>query len=158
RAPRGHRAPRGQAWFLVSPRLRRSGCWDQTRGVLRGAFQIRVGLRGVRRGSWFLRGFAAVAAGTRRGAFFEERFKSVANLDEEAFLAACAYVDLNAVAAGIAAVPESSAHTSIKARVDHVNDQGRTDHLKPARVGNVAGSAAAAGLEEGLWLCPIEDR
>jgi hypothetical protein len=22
----------------------------------------------------------------------------------------------------------------------------------------VAGSAAAAGLEEGLWLCPIEDR
>jgi hypothetical protein len=62
------------------------------------------------------------------------------------------------VAAGIAAVPESSAHTSIKTRVDHVNGQGRTEDLKPTRVGCVAGSAAAAGPEGGLWLCPIEDR
>jgi hypothetical protein len=62
------------------------------------------------------------------------------------------------VAAGIAEVPESSAHTSIKARVDHVQDQGRTKDLKAARSGSVAGSTAAAGLEESHWLCPIEDR
>ena len=62
------------------------------------------------------------------------------------------------MAAGIAAVPESSAHTSIKARVDHVKDQGRTEDLNAAREGSVAGSAAAAGLEESHWLCPIEDR
>jgi REP element-mobilizing transposase RayT len=55
-----------------------------------------------------------------RGTFFEGRFKSVAILDEEALLATCAYIDLNPVAAGIAPVPEASAHTSIKERVDHV--------------------------------------
>ena len=93
-----------------------------------------------------------------RGAFFEGRFKSVAILDEEALLATCAYIDLNPVAAGIAEVPEASAHTSIKERVDHVEAQGRTEDLKAARTGSVAGSAASAGLEESHWLCPIEDR
>jgi hypothetical protein len=93
-----------------------------------------------------------------RGAFFEGRFKSVAVLDEAALLAVCTYIDLNPVAAGIAEVPETSAHTSIKARVDHVQEQGRTEDLKAARGGSVAGSAAAAGLEEKHWLCPIEDR
>jgi hypothetical protein len=33
-----------------------------------------------------------------RGAFFEQRFKSIAILDEEALLATCAYIDLNPVA------------------------------------------------------------
>ena len=60
-----------------------------------------------------------------RGAFFEGRFKSVAILDEESLLATCAYIDLNPVAAGIAEVPEASAHTSIKQRVEHVQEQGR---------------------------------
>ena len=35
---------------------------------------------------------------------------------------------------------------------------GRTEDLKAAQTGSVAGSTAAAGLEEGLWLCPVEDR
>ena len=69
---------------------------------------------------------------TRR-AFFEGRFKSVAVLDEESLLATCAYIDLNPVAAGIAQVPEASAHMSIKERVDHVQEQGRTEDLKAAR-------------------------
>ena len=73
-------------------------------------------------------------------------------------LATCVYIDLNPVAAGIAEVPEASAHTSIKERVDHVEAQGRTEDLKAARTGSVAGSAASAGLEESHWLCPIEDR
>jgi hypothetical protein len=93
-----------------------------------------------------------------RGFFFEGRFKSVAILDEESLLATCAYIDLNPVAAGIAEVPETSAHTSIKERVDHVRAQGRTEHLRAASEGSVAGSNAAAGLEESHWLCPIEDR
>ena len=92
------------------------------------------------------------------GAFFEGRFKSVAILDEESLLATCAYIDLNPVAAGIAEVPEASEHTSIKQRVEHVKEQGRTEDLKAAQAGSVSGSSAAAGLEEGLWLCPIEDR
>ena len=84
--------------------------------------------------------------------------QSVAILDEESLLATCAYIDLNPVAAGIAVVPEASAHTSIKQRVEHVTEQGRTEDLKAAQAGSVAGSTAAAGLEEELWLCPVEDR
>jgi REP element-mobilizing transposase RayT len=93
-----------------------------------------------------------------RGAFFEERFKSVAILDEESLLATCAYIDLNPVAAGIAEVPEASPHTSISTRVAHVKEQGRTKDLEAAKRGSVAGSKASAGLEDSVWLCPIEDR
>jgi hypothetical protein len=73
-------------------------------------------------------------------------------------LSACAYIDLNPLAAGITQVPEASAHTSIKERVDHVKAQGRTDDLKAASEGSIAGSKASTGLEELHWLCPIEDR
>jgi hypothetical protein len=120
------------------------------------------------RSSW---GGAAAAAGTEkplarlanrqdetRGAFFEGRFKSVAILDEEALLATSAYIDLNPVAAGIADVPEASPHTSINQRVEHVKAQGRTDDLKAAKQGSVAGSNASSGLEVAHRLCPIEDR
>jgi hypothetical protein len=93
-----------------------------------------------------------------RGFFFEGRFKSVAILDEESLLATCAYIDLNPVAAGITEVPETSKHTSVKERVDHVKAKGRTKDLKAARKGSIAGSAAAAGVEDSHWLCPIEDR
>jgi hypothetical protein len=93
-----------------------------------------------------------------RGAFFEGRFKSVAILDDEALLAICAYIDLNPVAAGIAQIPETSKYTSIKVRSQHVQAQGKTAQLEAAAGGSVAGSRAAAGLEESLWLCPIEDR
>ncbi len=86
------------------------------------------------------------------------RIKSVAILDEESLLATCAYIDLNPVAAGIAEVPEASPHASIKQRVEHVTEQGRAEDLNAAQAGSVPGSTAAAGLEEGLWLCPVEDR
>jgi hypothetical protein len=93
-----------------------------------------------------------------RGAFFEGRFKSVAILDDGALLAVGAYIDLNPVAAGIAEAPETSKYTSIKQRVEHVEAQGQTAQLEAAGHGSVAGSQAAAGLEDSLWLCPIEDR
>ena len=93
-----------------------------------------------------------------RGTFFEGRFKSVAILDEESLLATCAYIDLNPVAAGIVQVPEMSPHTSIKTRVEHAAEQGRTCDLEAAAHGSVAGSRASVGLEESIWLCPIEDR
>ena len=59
------------------------------------------------------------------GAFFEGRFKSIAILDEESLLSVCAYVDLNPVSAAIVPTPETSEHTSVKARVDHVTTSGR---------------------------------
>jgi len=93
-----------------------------------------------------------------RGAFFEGRFKSVAILDDEALLAIAAYIDLNPVAAGIAEIPETSNYTSIKMRSEHVEAEGKAAQVQAATGGSVAGSRAAAGLEESLWLCPIEDR
>ena len=93
-----------------------------------------------------------------RGAFFEGRFRSVGILDEESLLAICAYIDLNPVAAGLVDVPEASPHTSIKERVDHVKDQERCEDLEASRRGSVAGSEASSGLEDALWLCPVEDR
>jgi hypothetical protein len=65
---------------------------------------------------------------------------------------------LNPVAAKIAATPETSEYTSIKQRLDHVEVEGKTAQLEAAKNGSVAGPLAAAGLEEALWLCPIEDR
>ena len=82
----------------------------------------------------------------------------MAILDDEALLAIAAYIDLNPVAAGIAEVPETSEHTSIKVRSEHVDGQGKTAQLEAAVDGGVAGSCASADLEQSLWLCPIEDR
>jgi hypothetical protein len=94
----------------------------------------------------------------KRGAFFEGRFKSIAILDEAALLATCAYIDLNPVAAGLAAVPEAGEHTSIKQRVEHVTAQERVEDVTAAAQGSVAAGARSSGLEQSLWLCPIEDR
>jgi hypothetical protein len=93
-----------------------------------------------------------------RGTFFEGRFKSIAICDEEALLATSVYIDLNPVAAQVAATPETSEYTSIKQRLDHVDAQDATARLEAAKEGSVDGSRAAAGLEDSLWLCPIEDR
>ena len=93
-----------------------------------------------------------------KGAFWEARYKSIAILDEESLLATCAYIDLNPVAAGIAAVPESSPHTSIRQRVTHVRRKGGLARLRQARQGRAAASQALGNLEQDHWLCPLEDR
>lgn len=96
-----------------------------------------------------------------KGTFWEGRYKSIAILDEEALLATCVYVDLNPVAAGIAAKPEESDHTSIKARVQHCRKQGQMDNLKQAlrktAKGCTLAPAKACQLERQVWLCPFID-
>lgn len=93
-----------------------------------------------------------------KGTFWEGRYKSIAILDEESLLATCAYIDLNPVAAGIAATPETSPHTSLRQRVRHARECGELESLKAAARGSVAGSRAAGKLEESHWLCPLDDR
>ncbi|MBL7044098.1 MAG: transposase [Pirellulaceae bacterium] len=93
-----------------------------------------------------------------KGTFWESRYKSIAILDEEALLATCAYIDLNPVAAGFAAAPETSQHTSVRRRVQHAKAKGKLADLKAAESGSVPGSRVAGEVEQDLWLCPVEDR
>ncbi len=51
-----------------------------------------------------------------------------------------------------------NSYTSIKQRLEHVEAQDATARLEAAKDCSVAGSRVAAGLEDSLWLCPIEDR
>ncbi len=94
-----------------------------------------------------------------RGAFWESRYKSIAILDEQALLATCAYIDLNPVAAGVARLPETSRHTSIRQRVLHVRRRsGGVEKLKAARRSAAAGCQALGDWEDDHWLCPFQDR
>ena len=136
--------------------------WVQWR--LKDAKWVAIARERLQSLSWFMKCFKEPLARLAnrqdkvRGAFFEQRFKSVAILDEESLLATCAYIDLNPVAAGIAETPETSPHTSVSTRVEHVKAQGRTEDVQAAAKGSAAPPQASAGLEESIWLCPIEDR
>ena len=156
-------------WFTIHPpRVNRKPV-DVTPQVIREQAADSRLVAKVRRRlgdlGWFMKSLkeplarlANQADGTS-GAFWQSRYKSIGILDAEALLAVCAYIDLNPVAAGLSELPERSAHTSIHIRVKHCRAQGRLADLTAAGRSSVAGVLATRGLEdEGLWLCPIEDR
>ena len=93
-----------------------------------------------------------------KGTFWESRYKSIAVLDEEAILATCAYIDLNPLAAQMAATPESSKYTSIGQRIRHFQQKGKLHLLKSAREGSIRASRTIGNTEQDHWLIPFEDR
>lgn len=87
------------------------------------------------------------------GAFFEGRYKSIAVMDEESLLATAAYIDLNPVAAGIAPTPEESAHTSLRTRISHCQQNGSVATLRD----DLSVFTRDHTQEAGLWLLPVDD-
>lgn len=92
------------------------------------------------------------------GAFFASRFKSIAVLDVIALLIACAYIDLNPLAAGIASLPEKSPYTSITLRIEYAWPKMTRADFEAALRGLVVEHLPAGEVEQSHWLCPLEDR
>lgn len=134
------------------------------RGRLAGASSFATERERLQSLGWFMKSLKEPLArlanredGTR-SAFFESRFKSIAILDHESLLAACVFIDVNPVAAGIAASPETSVHTSFRQRLARQKAGTQPSRVKgPGRTAAVGG-ARLRKLEESHWLCPIEDR
>jgi REP element-mobilizing transposase RayT len=99
--------------------------------------------------SWFMRtlneGIARQANGEDgvTGRFWEGRFKSQALLDEQALIAALAYVDLNPVRAGIAETPEESDYTSIQQRLGRMPETAGPPAEEAEDGGGLANALAA---------------
>ena len=82
------------------------------------------------------------------GHFFEQRFYSAALLSERSVLAAMAYVDLNPVRTKIARTIAASKHTSIHARIAHLDDGDAINtYIKPIIRGVDGDSSQRIGLD-----------
>jgi hypothetical protein len=64
----------------------------------------------------------------RQGRFWQNRYRAVRLLDEQAVLACAAYVDLNPIRAALAETIEKSDHTSIQRRLQALDPSSASSH------------------------------
>ena len=122
---------------LLVRRYRAEGCSGLSKAEVQAVEEMADVYRGrLQDLSWFMRalneGIArqANAEDGVRGRFWEGRFKSQALLDEQALLAALAYVDLNPVRAGMAETPEASDYTSLQQRLGKAPEPPKATHTE----------------------------
>ena len=155
-------------WFRIHPPRENRELLEVTDEVIHRFSNDEVLLKKLRQRlsnlGWFMKSLKepiarlANQADNTSGAFWQSRYKSIAILDSEALLAVATYIDLNVFAAGMSSLPELSRHTSLRTRVQHCQTNGRIGDLKKAKISTVAGTKTSDGLEDSLWLSPIEDR
>jgi putative transposase len=148
-------------WAAAHPRVARDGspiAWSPSEIAAQAAdpgwvAEARLRLRSL---SWFMKNVKErLARRANRdegctGHFWEGRFKSVPLLDQNAVLAAMAYVDLNPIRAKLADRPETSDYTSIQDRCG-ARQAHRAALLVPALA-----AANPTTAESGLWIAAID--
>jgi hypothetical protein len=107
--------------------------------------------------SWFmgrLNEFIARAANTEdklKGCFWESRFKCQVLLDDIAIILCMAYVDLNPIYAGLAALPEDSDFTSIQERIR----AWQRENMPTVASHSTPNTHSRSNSRSDSWLCPI---
>lgn len=92
------------------------------------------------------------------GPVFNPRFKAIGVLDEESLLSTAVYIDLNPFAAGIGGTPEAYPHTSLSDRLGQLVPGLKWEDFRAALQGMAGQRLELAELEQGQWLCPLDDR
>ena len=111
--------------------------------------------------SWFMRCLvepiarAANREDICKGRFWEGRFKCQALLDEDAVLAAIAYVDLNPVRAKICDTLAASAHTSARVRLTEIEQESAASARPLAPIAGIRGLSVLQ-MTQGEYLSLVD--